>query len=154
MPVRKGKNEWKDSFSGSADSLSLLETLWTQVRKWCCNSCGGSSVLLYPIPGLWNPTNTHRLTPRMTQQDWLRQVGYLGSGLLFATLLVIQISPAACAIFLPELAPYLHAVTWLNRLKDTSSIQQCSSMIAWFEQTDSNQAKDSEQTHYSSTQWL
>jgi hypothetical protein len=27
-------------------------------------------------------------------------------------------------------------------------------MIAWFDQTDSNQAKDSEQTHYSSTQWL
>ena len=60
----------------------------------------------------------------------LAQVGYLGSGLLFAILLVIQISPAACAVFLPELAPYLHGVTWLNRLKDTSSIQHCSSMIA------------------------
>ena len=43
------------------------------------------------------------------------QVGYFGTGLVFSTLLMIQISPAACAVFIPQLAPYLHGVTWVKK---------------------------------------
>eukprot|EP00434_Breviolum_minutum_P037553 symbB.v1.2.033303.t1/scaffold4114.1/size44431/2 len=74
--------------------------------KWCRfleTRCGGSSQQMFE-------NGVAILVVGLLCCSTLFQVGYFGTGLVFSTLLMIQISPAACAVFIPQLAPYLHGV--------------------------------------------
>ncbi|CAK8998750.1 unnamed protein product [Durusdinium trenchii] len=78
--------------------------------KWCRfleARCGGSSQQMFE-------NGMAVLLVGLLVCSTLLQAGYIATGILCTVLLMIQISPAVCAVFLPQLAPYLHGAVSLG----------------------------------------